>query len=211
MTEDAGEVPAKKKGSKGYPPGILEHRSGKLQARLPGVKVEGKSYQRPIPGLYKELEDAVAAQTAALQLFESGGVEAVWPVASTERNERGKVRASKCPTVNPVPTGSSLIARASIAVHLQGSKRKQLATARLEEKATKPKGVSHQSKGVGRGSNGHGPNGKFVRRDGEQRDPQLPTTVPMPHAVEDITDAGMRAMWEAEGSKRAPPIEPLDE
>ena len=96
-------------------------------------------------------------------------------------------------------------------MHLQGSKRQQLATARREEKAKKPKGVSHQSKGVGRGSNPHGPNGKFVRADGEQRDPQLPTSVPMPRAVEDITDAGMRAMWEGEGSGEALPIEPLDE
>ena len=28
------------------------------------------------------------------------------------------------------------------------------------------------------------------------RDSTLPTTVPMPSAVEDITHAGMRAMWE---------------
>ena len=94
---------------------------------------------------------------------------------------------------------------------MQGSKRQHLAAARLEEKAKKPKGVSHESKGVGRGSNAHGPNGKFMRADGEQRDPQLPTTVPMPRAVEDITDAGMRAMWEAEGSGGALPIEPLNE
>ena len=52
--------------------------------------------------------------------------------------------------------------------------------------------------------------GKWVKADGEQRDPQLPTTVPMPRAVEDITDAGMRALWEAEGPGGALPIEPLD-
>jgi hypothetical protein len=89
------EPPSKTKGSKGLPPSIIEHRSGKFQARLPGAKVDGKSYQRPIPGLYKETEDAVAAQTTALQLFESGGVEAVWPPkdsAPAERNKRGQVR-----------------------------------------------------------------------------------------------------------------------
>ena len=48
-------------------------------------------------------------------------------------------------------------------VHLQGSKRKHLAAARLEEKAKKPKGVSHQSKGVGRGSNPKGPNNECSR------------------------------------------------
>jgi len=91
-------------------------------------------------------------------------------------------------------------------VHLQGSKRRQLAEARLEEKAKKPKGVSHQSKGVGRGSNAKGPNGKFMC-DGEQRDPQLPTSVPMPSAVEDITDAGMRAMWEIDGEVAQEPLD----
>lgn len=49
-------------------------------------------------------------------------------------------------------------------------------------------------------------------RDAEQRNPQLPTSVPMPSAVEDITDAGMRAMWEASGSEgvASAAVEPLD-
>lgn len=45
------------------------------------------------------------------------------------------------------------------------------------------------------------------------RDPTLPTSVPLPVRVEDITDAGMRAMWEEGGSSRAPSavdVEPLD-
>ena len=45
------------------------------------------------------------------------------------------------------------------------------------------------------------------------RDPTLPTTVPMPSAIEDITDAGMRAMWEqsmAMDGEAAPCVEPLD-
>ena len=42
---------------------------------------------------------------------------------------------------------------------------------------------------------------------GEQRDPQLPTTVPMPRAVEDITDAGMRAMWEMDGEVAQEPLD----
>jgi hypothetical protein len=51
-----------------------------------------------------------------------------------------------------------------------------------------------------------------VKADGEQRDPQLPTSVPMPSAVEDITDAGMRAMWDADGPEGAArgAVEPLD-
>ena len=60
------EPPAKKKkGSKGYPPGIFDHNSGDKQARLIGVKVDGKAYQRPIPGRYKSIEAAVAAQAVA--------------------------------------------------------------------------------------------------------------------------------------------------
>ena len=38
------------------------------------------------------------------------------------------------------------------------------------------------------------PKPKKIAKDKEERDPQLPTSVPLPSAVEDITDAGMRAM-----------------
>ena len=48
------EPPAKKKkGDKGYPPGIFGE-PGKLQARLPGFKVDGKVCQKPIPKTYKD-------------------------------------------------------------------------------------------------------------------------------------------------------------
>ena len=80
----------KKKSAKGLPPGILEHRSGKLQVRLLGIKVDGKAYQRPIPGLFKDDVEAVAAQAASMQLFESGGIEAVWPLKETAPNEHIK-------------------------------------------------------------------------------------------------------------------------
>ena len=95
VADVAGELPAKKKGSKGLPSGFIEHRSGKYQVRLLRAKVDGKAYQRPIPGLYEEIEEALEAQAAAQQLFESGGVEAVWPpkeIAPAERNKRGEVR-----------------------------------------------------------------------------------------------------------------------
>ena len=134
----------KKKGSKGLPPGILEHRSGKLQARLLGVKVDGKAYQRPIPGLFKSEEEAVAAQAASMLLFESGGIEAVWPPKETapdERNKRGQVRAtSACSCTLPVLAPDTLLLCAR--VHLQGSKRKHLAAARLEASSTEPRAWS---------------------------------------------------------------------
>ena len=37
------------------------------------------------------------------------------------------------------------------------------------------------------------------------RDESLPTSVPMPSAVDDITNSGMRAMWEADGPREAAP------
>ena len=54
------------------------------------------------------------------------------------------------------------------------------------------------------------PKPKKVAKNKEERDPQLPTSVPMPSTVEDITDAGMRAMWEQQQTMdgEAPP-EPL--
>ena len=43
----------------------------------------------------------------------------------------------------------------------------------------------------------------------EQRNPQLPKSVPLPARVEDITHAGMRAMWEEKGSGGASSAAPL--
>ena len=40
----------------------------------------------------------------------------------------------------------------------------------------------------------------------EERDPQLPTSVPLPSHVEDILGPGMRAMWEMEGEAPYPPL-----
>ena len=72
-----------------------------------------------------------------------------------------------------------------------------------------------QMPGVGRGRH---PNSQAAWKLGLKqkviegpRDPTLPTTVPMPAAVEDISNAGMRAMWEAEEGVAAPgEVEPLD-
>ena len=88
------EAPAKRrKGDKGLPKGIIEHRTGKYQARLSWKDgTTNKTVQRFIPGLFMEIEDAVVAQAAAQQLFDSGGVEAVWPPKFLEtRNKRGEV------------------------------------------------------------------------------------------------------------------------
>ena len=60
----------------------------------------------------------------------------------------------------------------------QGSKRMQLVKANKAERAAK------QS--------------KDKKPKGSTRDPALPTSVPLPAHVEDISDAGMRAMWEQE-------------
>ena len=101
MEPTAGEEPPakKKKGEKGYPPGILDHRTGKLQARLPGFKVDGKACQKPIPGLHDNVEVAVAEQAKAQQKLEHGGPEAVWPnwaAPQSQRNGRGQVRCALC-------------------------------------------------------------------------------------------------------------------
>ena len=96
MAEPVEEPPAKKrKGAKGNPPGIFGD-APKLQARLPGFKVDGKACQKPIPGVYKDMPAALAAQATAQQKLAAGGPEAVWPnwAAPAERNQRGVVRRS---------------------------------------------------------------------------------------------------------------------
>ena len=96
------EPPAKrKKGSKGYPKGIIDHvksgtkeKSGKFQARLTIPQESGPAKQKPIPGLFNSIEEAVAVQAAAQLLFDSGGIAAVWSTdASAPRKKRGTVRA----------------------------------------------------------------------------------------------------------------------
>ena len=105
--------------------------------------------------------------------------------------------------------------RASRLLCAQGSKREVEAA---EKRTSKPpsKGNLHKSKGVGRGAGTQrGEKGRFesVPDVNKPRDQTLPTSVPMPSAVEDITDAGMRAMWEqsvAMDGELAPCVEPLD-
>ena len=97
------EGPAKKKGSKGLPKGIIEHRSSKLQARLSYKGEDGKTKQKSIPGLFDDIPAAVAAQ-AAYQVLSSAGPLAVWPNdgGKPERNKRGEVRASRSPGLHRV-------------------------------------------------------------------------------------------------------------
>ena len=90
----AVQPPAKKKkGSKGNPPGIFGDPP-KLQVRLLGFKVEGKACQKPIPGTFKDVPAAEAAQAVAQQKLDAGGPEAVWPnwAAPRARNARNTVR-----------------------------------------------------------------------------------------------------------------------
>ena len=89
----------------------------------------------------------------------------------------------------------------------QGSKREQDKAAKLASGAPIKKWnrgapLSKKSKGLGVRQ---GANGRFEAAGEQPRDSQLPTSVPMPSAVEDIRDAGMRAMWEAGGSGEAVP------
>ena len=99
------EGPAKKKGSKGLPKGIIEHRSSKLQARLSYKGEDGKTKQKFIPGLFDDIPAAVAAQAAAYQVLSSAGPLAVWPNdggSKPARNKRGEVRASRSPGLHRV-------------------------------------------------------------------------------------------------------------
>ena len=95
---DATPITKKKKGSKGLPKGITEHQSKKLQARLSYKGEDGKTIQRFIPGLFEDIDAAVAAQAVAYEVLNNDGPLAVWPpVTKPERKKRGEVRASPSP------------------------------------------------------------------------------------------------------------------
>ena len=81
-------------------------------------------------------------------------------------------------------------------LHAQGSKRKlEMAEKRANGTSTKKWNhgapLSKKPKGVGVQI---GENGRFVAAGDKPRDKSLPTSVPMPSAVEDIADRGMRAI-----------------
>ena len=84
----------------------------------------------------------------------------------------------------------------------QGLKRDQLAKEQREANPKPPsKGNQRKSKGVGSGAGTQrGKDGRFQAvPDGDKpRNPELPTSVPMPSYVADINNSGMRAMWEVE-------------
>ena len=98
---DATPITKKKKGSKGLPKGITEHQSKKLQARLSYKGEDGKTIQRFIPGLFEDIDAAVAAQAVAYEVLNNDGPLAVWPpVTKPERKKRGEVRASPSPDLH---------------------------------------------------------------------------------------------------------------
>ena len=92
----------------------------------------------------------------------------------------------------------------------QGSKRKlEMAEKRANGTSTKKWNagapLSKKSKGLG-AHKLKGENGRYVANGDKPRDESLPTSVPMPSAVDDITNDGMRAMWEKDESRAADPV-----
>eukprot|EP00966_Prymnesium_polylepis_P283749 6555104-Prymnesium_polylepis.1 len=94
MADPAGGAAAAKKPrvKKGYPRGIIDHPTGVYQARIQKINDAAKrvNENRPIPGLFKTIEDAVTAQAAAQLKFDNG--EEVWPAPkfNEPRNARGQ-------------------------------------------------------------------------------------------------------------------------
>ena len=167
------ESPVLKVSAKGNPPGIIDHRSGKKQARLPGIKVEGTAYhyQRPIPGLFKDVEEALAAQAVARQKFDAGGVDAVWPPKNDDRNQRGTVCCA-------LHARLRLLLLTCSCVCAQGSKRAHQALEKAEARAAK----------------------KDAKTD--ERDPKLPTSVLLPKGVSEVNNVHVAALL-AEGVRVA--------
>lgn len=169
---------------------------------------EHKKAQRTIPGLY---ESAEAAARAAVKFMRDG---CPWTQSDGSRQKRGEVSTTSVPCT----PACCLTMQPSTLMCAQGPK-PRLGSTNGEKKWNKGAPLTKHPKmpGIGRGKH---PNSKEAWKLGCKqkviegpRDPALPTTVPMPSAVEDITDAGMRAMWEqaaAMDGEAAPYPEPLD-
>ena len=102
---DGGAAPRAEQGEQGLPPGIRPYKkTTRFYVRLPGYKVDGKASQRPIPGTFKDIPAALAAQAEAQLKLKAGGTLAVWPTEAPDpsRNARGTVRRAPH-TVLPRP------------------------------------------------------------------------------------------------------------
>ena len=181
------------KGTTGFK-GVIKAKKEPGVAKPDQARVydKNKKAQRPIPGLY---ESAEAAARAAVK-FMRGGCQ--WPDSDGCRQKRGEVSRMHVPC-----TRIYLTVQLSTLECAQGPK-PRIGSTDGKKKWNKGAPLTKQPKmpGIGRGKH---PNSKEAWKLGCKqkviegpRDSTLPTTVPMPSAVEDITDAGMRAMWEQE-------------
>ena len=198
LTENAAAeatVQQPKKGGKGLPKGVSPvqgRRAGapvKYQARV-AYKPDGESKvkQRGL-GTFDTIEEAAAAVADAEAKLAAGMSPWDGP-QRTNKHARGEVRSllaahhtrssHKC-QCSPMLTGAPSLLQAPPP----------------ERKTARRWGVITTSKSHKKGAS---------KDKKEERDPQLPTSVPLPSRIEDINDPGMRAMWEMDGE--APP-EPL--
>ena len=103
---DTAPQPKKKKGSKGLPKGIIEHRTkGKLQARL-SYKEDGMIVRKNIPGLFDDVLTAVGVALRKLKPIRSWPAQARWPCGlKTPSPNLRATSVDRCaPPCLPVPS-----------------------------------------------------------------------------------------------------------
>ena len=83
---------------------------------------------------------------------------------------------------------------------VQGSKRELEALEKAEARAAKKAAVEEKKAAA------EEKKAEAKKAAADKRDPKLPTSVPMPSAVADITVGGMRAMWEGGSRAEAAPV-----
>lgn len=173
---EAAVQPKRKRGASGHPRGVAPcARGGRFQARV-SYKPLGaaKAVQRSV-GTFDTVEEAAAAVLAAEEQLKAGNDPWQQP-ARKNQHARGEVRRLSPHTA----TLSSVLCVTFVLCAMQAPS-PQRKTERRHGVITKPK--------------------QGGKKDKEERDPQLPTTVPLPTRVEDVMDPGMRAMWEQEQAK----------
>ena len=196
--DDGAQQPPQKRrrGDKKLPRGVSgPNKSNKYVARASfKPDPESKAVQRNL-GSFDSIEEAAAAVSTAEAELAAGGVP--WDKgARVNQYKRGEVRVL-CATRSLRDACARLSLRDASASHSLTSCPLQKPMPEKKERQPRIWNLKPHLK----------------QHDKNERDSTLPMSVPMPSAVEDITDAGMRAMWEqsvAMDGEVAPCVEPLD-
>ena len=184
---DAAAAPAakQKRGVSGLPRGVSKTKApGRWQARVT-VKVNGASKQRSA-GSYASVEEAAQTVIEYEAVLAAGGDPWTEP-ARVNKHKRGEVCLPERVALTAVCSLTRCACSAQAPRNEDGSR---FCERKTDRRWKKNKGASTAAE-------------EAENQAENERDPTLPTSVPLPNAVEEITDPVMAALF-TEGAPTGP-------